>query len=81
MKTLAPALNIATSSTMLAHSLSGTKPLQISLPDWRKLFFFIPSQAVPKEKNVTYGRFVVDIRPKKSEVHRVRLTLGGNLIQ
>jgi hypothetical protein len=42
---------------------------------------FIPRQAVPKGKNVTYGRFVVNIRPKKSEIHRVRLTVGGNLIQ
>jgi hypothetical protein len=30
---------------------------------------------------ITYGRFVVDIRPNKSEIHRVRLTVGGNLIQ
>jgi hypothetical protein len=43
--------------------------------------FFIPRQAVPKSKIVTYGRFVVDIRPNKSEVHRVRLTVGYNLIQ
>jgi hypothetical protein len=43
--------------------------------------FFIPRQAVPKGKIVTYRRFVVDIRPNKSEVHRVRLTVGGNLIQ
>jgi hypothetical protein len=35
MKRLAPALNIATSSTMLAPSLSGMKPLQMSLADWR----------------------------------------------
>jgi hypothetical protein len=43
--------------------------------------FFIPRQAVPKGKIVTYGQFVVDIRPNKSEVHRVRLTVGDNLIQ
>jgi hypothetical protein len=43
--------------------------------------FFIPRQAVPKGKNVTYGRFVVDIRPNKSEIHRVRLTVDDNLIQ
>jgi hypothetical protein len=43
--------------------------------------FFIQRQAVPKGKNITYGRFVVDIRPNKSEIHRVRLTVGGNLIQ
>jgi hypothetical protein len=43
--------------------------------------FFIPRNAVPKGKIVTYGRFVVDIRPNKTETHQVRLTVGGNLIQ
>jgi hypothetical protein len=43
--------------------------------------FFNPRQAVPKGKIVIYGRFVVDIHPNKSEIHRVRLTVGGNLIQ
>jgi hypothetical protein len=43
--------------------------------------FFIPRQAVPKGKIITYGRFVVEIHPNKSETHRVRLTVGGNLIQ
>ena len=43
--------------------------------------FFIPRQAVPKGKVVTYGRFVVDIRPNKPETHRVHLTMGGNLIR
>jgi hypothetical protein len=43
--------------------------------------FFIPRQAVPRGKIITYGRFVVDIHPNKSEIHRVRLTVGGNLIQ
>jgi hypothetical protein len=43
--------------------------------------FFIPRQAVPKGKIIAYGWFVVDICPNKSEIHRVRLTVGGNLIQ
>jgi hypothetical protein len=43
--------------------------------------FFIPHQAVPKGKIITYQRFMVDIRSNKSETHRVRLTVGGNLIQ
>jgi hypothetical protein len=43
--------------------------------------FFIPRQAVPKEKIVIYGWFVVDICPNKTETHRARLTVGGNLIQ
>jgi hypothetical protein len=42
---------------------------------------FIPRNAVPKGKVITYGRFMVDIRPNKTETHRVRLTVGGNLIQ
>jgi hypothetical protein len=45
--------------------------------DGSNTIFFIPRQAVPKVKNVTYGRFVVDIRPNKSEVHRVRLTVAA----
>jgi hypothetical protein len=45
------------------------------------IFIFIPHQTVPKGKVITYGRFVVDIRPNKSETHRVCLTVGGNLIQ
>jgi hypothetical protein len=43
--------------------------------------FLISRNAVPKGKIVTYGQFVVDICPNKTETHRVRLTMGGNLIQ
>jgi hypothetical protein len=43
--------------------------------------FFILRQAVTKGKIVTYGCFVVDVRPNKTETHRVRLTMGGNLVQ
>jgi hypothetical protein len=43
--------------------------------------FCIPRSAVPRNKTGTYGRFVVDVRPHKEEVHRVRLTVGGNLIK
>jgi hypothetical protein len=42
--------------------------------------YFIPRSAVPRIKTVTYGRFVVDVLPNKGEVHRVRLTVGRNLI-
>jgi hypothetical protein len=31
--------------------------------------FFVPRSAVPKGKVITYGRFVVDIRPNKTETH------------
>jgi hypothetical protein len=43
--------------------------------------FFIPRQEVPKGKIVTYERFVVKIRPNKTETYRFRLAVGCNLIQ
>jgi hypothetical protein len=43
--------------------------------------FLIPRRAIPKGKNVTYGHFMVDIRPTKIETRRVRIAVGGNLLQ
>jgi hypothetical protein len=43
------------------------------------IIFFIPLQAVTKVNILTHGRSVVDIRPNKSETHRVQITVGGNL--
>jgi hypothetical protein len=43
--------------------------------------YFIPRSAVPPNNTFTYGRFVVDMRPNKEEIHCVRLTVGGNLIR
>ena len=42
--------------------------------------FFIRRYQVPDVRKVTYGRLVVSILPKKEDTHRVRLTVGGNLI-
>ena len=42
---------------------------------------FISKSELPPNKRPTYARFVADIRPQKEEQHRVRLTIGGNLIQ
>jgi hypothetical protein len=41
---------------------------------------FIPYTAIPEGRRATYVNIVVDIRPQKSEPHRVRMTVGGNLI-
>ena len=41
------------------------------------IFFMHPSK-IPKNKKVTYCRIVSTIRPLKSEVHRVRATVGGD---
>ena len=42
--------------------------------------FFIPKDKVSVCRTVTYGRIGAEIRPKKDETHRTRLTVGGNLI-
>ena len=39
---------------------------------------FIPKEAVPINRKVTYGNFVCDHRPLKTEPLRVRLTVGGD---
>jgi hypothetical protein len=35
---------------------------------------------IPKDRTVTYARIVVDYRPQKGDPNRVRITVGGNLI-
>jgi hypothetical protein len=35
---------------------------------------------IPKDRTVTYARIVVDYRPQKTDPNRVRITVGGNLI-
>ena len=41
------------------------------------IFFMYPSKS-PTNKKVTYCRIVSTIRLLKSEVHRVRITVGGD---
>ena len=36
---------------------------------------------IPKDRKVTYARIVVDYRPQKDDPNRVRITVGGNLIE
>ena len=42
--------------------------------------FFIPKKQVPLDWKVTHGRIIWGIRPQKSETHRTRITVGGNII-
>ena len=42
---------------------------------------FICKSEVPQGKKVTYGNFVCDYRPLKSEPYRVRLTVGGDRLE
>ncbi len=42
---------------------------------------FIAKNEVPDGRKVTYGNFVCDYRPLKSEPYRVRLTVGGDRLE
>ena len=35
---------------------------------------------IPKDRTITYARIVVDYRPQKQDPFRVRVTVGGNLL-
>jgi hypothetical protein len=50
------------------------------MPTGSGTIHFITPDQIPKGKFATYARIVCDIRPQKAEKHRVRLTVGGNLI-
>jgi hypothetical protein len=39
---------------------------------------FIKKFQVPKDRKATYANFVCNIRPQKTERHRVRMTAGGD---
>ena len=43
---------------------------------------FIPKQQVPEDrmKDVTYGKFVCNVRPENDEINRTRFVVGGNRI-
>ena len=36
---------------------------------------------IPRDRTVTYARIVVDYREQKADPNRVRITVGGNLIE
>ena len=42
--------------------------------------FFIPQNQVLKGKKVAYANFINNVRPLKSETHRVRMTVGGDCL-
>lgn len=41
---------------------------------------FIPFEDIPMHKTPTYNRIVSDIKPRKQEVERIQLTVGGDRI-
>jgi hypothetical protein len=42
--------------------------------------FFIDLKSIPKNRKITYGKLVCDFKPNKNEKHRVRLPVGGDIL-
>ena len=51
------------------------------MPTGTNTVFFISKNATPQGSKVTYAQMVASIRPNKSEVNRVRVTVGGNHLE
>ena len=41
---------------------------------------FIPKENIPSNKKIAYANMICDYRPLKSEKYRVRLTIGGDVL-
>jgi hypothetical protein len=50
------------------------------MPTGTQTMFPIHRNQIPKDRKVTYVKFVCNKRPQKEEETRTRLTMGGNLI-
>jgi hypothetical protein len=42
--------------------------------------FFIKLKNIPKDRKITYGKIVCNYKPHKKEKERVRLTVGGDIL-
>jgi hypothetical protein len=42
--------------------------------------FFVELKNIPKDRKITYGKIVCDYKPNKKEKERVRLTVGGDIL-
>jgi hypothetical protein len=62
---------------LLPHGIGTSRPTTEQITGTGTVFF-IPKSRVPKDRKVTYANFVCNIRPQKTETHRVRMTAGGD---
>jgi hypothetical protein len=62
---------------LLPHGIGTNRPIAEQIKGTGTVFFIKKSQ-VPNKRKVTYANFICNIRPQKSETHRVRMTAGGD---
>ena len=62
---------------LLAHGLGISRPASEQVRGTGTVFF-IEKDQVSKDHRVTYANFICNIRPQKTETHRVRMTAGSD---
>ena len=50
------------------------------MPCGTNTVFYVPKSSVPADRKFTYARMVATIRPHKTKVNRVCVTVGGNIL-
>ena len=67
--------------TSLANDLGRlTQGVSTRMPRGTNTVFYVPKSRVPVDRKVTYAHMVATIRPHKTEVNRVRVTVGGDIL-
>ena len=68
-------------NTSLTNDLDRlTKGVGTRMPCGTNTVLYVPKSSVPVDHKVTYARMVATIRPHKTEVNRVRVTVGGDIL-
>ena len=64
------------------HRIGAACPSYKDTKGTNTIKFLTPDEIhhIPNNRTVTYARIVVDYRPQKEDPNRVRITVGGNLI-
>jgi hypothetical protein len=62
---------------LLSHGIGTSRPANEQIKGTSTIVFITKTQ-VPQDRKVTYANFICNIRPQKSETHRVRMTAGGD---
>ena len=57
-----------------------TQVVGTCMPCGTNTVFYVPKSSVPADRKVTYAHMVATILPHKTEVNRVRVTVGGNIL-
>ena len=67
--------------TSLANNIGRlTQGVGTHMPRGTNTIFYVPNSSIPTDHKVAYACMVATIRPHKTEVNRVRVTISGDIL-